>query len=387
MLTSLKKYKISAILALLILPFICGLLSGDCSEGKASYVRVAVMQNAKTLSIAIKGFYNISDPDTGRIIFRGKNLRSTAKGYKNGISLGKVAFSLPKIMLEADDAEAIVINSRRFKGGMQLVRDKNSQISAINYIEIEDYVKGILYNEASHYWPMEALKAQAVISRSFALFKMKESSLRDYDLTSDIYSQVYGGKASERARTNLAVDQTKGLALIYKGKLFPTYFHATCGGHTEDAAILWNTDIPPLKGVTCNFCKDSPHYNWHLVISFKEIADKLAGSVYNIRGLKDIKIAGRNNSGRVISLILVGDDKDVRIPAKDFRNILGPNVIKSTSFNLSIVKQDAVFEGNGWGHGSGLCQWGAYFMSKQDYGFEQILKYYYPGADVKAFRF
>lgn len=384
MVTSLRKRKIPIILALIILLFTLGIILGNCSEGRTSYIRVAIIQNVKTLNIVVKGFYEISDPQAGRVIFRGKNLRTTVAGYKNGISLGRISFNLSRILFKADDAEAIVINGRRFKGSMKLVKDESSQLSVINYIEIEDYVKGILYNEASHYWPMEVLRAQAVISRSFALFKMEENSLRDYDVTSDIYSQVYGGRASERQRTNLAVDQTKGLALIYKGKLFPTYFHATCGGHTEDAASLWQTDLPPLKGVTCSFCQDSPHYNWHLVISLKEIADKLAGSGYNTGGLKDIKIAGINNSGRVIDLILIGDNKDTRIPAKDFRNILGPNVIRSTNFDLSVVKQDAVFEGTGWGHGVGLCQWGAYFMAKQGYSFGQILKYYYPGTDVKA---
>jgi len=384
MVTSLKKRRIPIILALIILLFACGFISGNCSEGRGSYIRVAIIQNAKTLNISIKGFYDISDLQTGQIIFRGKNLRTTATGYKSGISLGKIAFNLPEILLETDDTDAIIINGRRFKGGMKLVKNENLQLSAINYIEIEDYIKGILYNEASHYWPMEALKAQAVISRSFALFKMEESVLRDYDLTNDIYSQVYGGRASERMRTNLAVDQTRGLALIYNGKLFPTYFHATCGGHTEDAARLWQTDIPPLKGVTCSFCQDSPHYNWHLVISLKEIADKLAGAGYSIGDLKDIKIAGRNDSGRVIDLILVSDDKDMHISAKDFRNVFGPNVIRSANFNLGVIKQDVVFEGIGWGHGVGLCQWGAYFMAKQGYNFEQILKYYYPGTNVKA---
>ncbi|MDP2940790.1 MAG: cell division protein, partial [Candidatus Omnitrophota bacterium] len=101
---------------------------------------------------------------------------------------------------------------------------------------------------------------------------------------------------------------------------------------------------------------------------------------------KDIKILGRDNSGRVTDLELVSDKRTARLPAKDFRIIIGPNFIRSTNFNVSALDGDFVFEGIGWGHGVGLCQWGAYFMAKEGHPAEEILKYYYPGAEITSLK-
>jgi stage II sporulation protein D len=211
---------------------------------------------------------------------------------------------------------------------------------------------------------------------------MQENKSCDFDATSDIYSQVYGGKTSERARTNKAVEETKGMVLTYKGNIFPTYYHATCAGKTEDASILWDIDIAPLKGITCNFCKDSPHFRWHAVLPLGEIEDKINRAGYKIKNIKDILILNRDASSRITNLQIITNQNDKEISAKDFRNAIGPNLIRSTNFNLRVVNRDAVFEGLGWGHGVGMCQWGAYFMAKQGYTFEQILQYYYPGCQL-----
>jgi stage II sporulation protein D len=231
---------------------------------------------------------------------------------------------------------------------------------------------------------MEALKAQAVASRTYAMYQMQENKDNDYDVTSDIYSQVYGGKASERFRTSQAVDETDSQILTFEGKVFPAFFSATCAGHTEDASLLWDTDLTPLKGVVCGFCRESPHYNWHYVFSLPEIEDKLAQSGRSIKGISQISILGRDNSGRITDLKITSAQEETKIAAKDFRNIIGPNIIRSTNFNVTVVDSDAVFEGLGWGHGAGLCQWGAYFMAKQGYKYEEILKFYYPQAEISS---
>jgi stage II sporulation protein D len=285
-----------------------------------------------------------------------------------------------KILIKADDPEAICVNERRFRGNIQFIKKDNARFLAINYIELEDYIKGVLYHEASHYWPMEALKAQAVAVRTFALYQMQENASLDYDVTSDIYSQVYGGKTSERYRTNRAVAQTSGQILVYQDKVFPAYYHATCGGHTEDASLLWKTDIVPLKGVVCGFCKDSPHFNWHYVLSLAQIQEKLAGAGYKAGNIKDVVILNRNKSGRATDLKIITTQQEMKISAKDLRNILGPNMVRSLDFTVNIIDHDIVFEGLGWGHGVGMCQWGSYFMAKQGRNYQEILKYYYPGS-------
>ncbi|MFH1413665.1 MAG: SpoIID/LytB domain-containing protein [Candidatus Omnitrophota bacterium] len=363
-----------------------GTLSLSASADSQDPVRVLVSENVQYLSLQVKGRYKIVDPDSGDILSRGKNLKTTVTGYEKGIILDRENFFMNKIFLCVEADDEIVINGRRFRGKIKFLKDAKSKISVINFVDMEDYIKGILYHETSHYWPMEALKAQAIASRTFVVYKMEERKIHEFDVTSDIYSQVYGGKTSERYRTNNAVDQTKGKIIIYQGRAVPAFFHATCAGNTERASVLWSVDIPPLKGVKCGFCDQSPHFNWHYDLSLGQIKDKLVNSGYKIDQIKDIIILGRNNSGRIRDLKLVGDSSELIISAKDFRNIIGPNIIRSTNFDVNIVRQDAVFEGYGWGHGVGLCQWGAYFMAKNNATAEQILKYYYPKSEISLIR-
>ena len=369
------------IILIIILVVSCQLSVLSCFGQLPRYVRVAIFQELSSLRLKIKGSYEIIDSTNNKVLIRGRNLNTTVTVYPQGILLGNTRAKTDKFLIKPYYPQPVIINGRSFRGDIQLIKS-NTKLSAVNHIDLEDYVKGISVRETSHYWPFDSLKAEVIVFRTFALYKMQENAHKDFDLTSDIYSQAYGGRAAERYRINKAVDETKGLALTYRGKIFPSFYHATCGGYTDDAALLWNVDTPPLKGVSCNFCQDSQHFKWHSVLSLKEVNDALVKGGLRIEDIKDIIILGRHKSGRITDLKIVTVKKDATISAKDFRNTLGPNVIKSTNFQVKLVDHDAVFEGFGWGHGVGLCQWGAYFMAKQGYTYEQILEYYYPGAQV-----
>ena len=346
-------------------------------------MRVRILAPAQTFSLKIEGRYEVRDSADKPVLYRGKYIHSTVTAHPGGILISGKNFPTDRLSISTRDG-LILVNGRAFRGDIRIIRDASSRMSVVNYIGLEDYVKGILYHEVSHYWPMEVLKAQAIVSRSYACYQMKENSSGDFDLTNDTYSQVYGGSVSERQRTNRAVDQTAGKVLFYKGVIMPAFFHATCGGRTEDASRLWKVDMSPLKGVPCDFCKDSPHYKWHEVMFTGEIRQRLVDSGKRLGVIKDIRILNRDNSNRIIDLEIISTNGNLVIPAKDFRNIVSPNTIRSTNFEVGITGTDAVFEGFGWGHGVGLCQWGAYFMAKQGYSADKILEYYYPGSDVKT---
>jgi len=354
---------------------------------QAENVRVRIIQNTETLALKINGPYEITDSRGKRVLYRGKDIKTTVTTYKGGILIGDRQFNTYKVSLEADSSNIIMINDRMFRGKIQLIINDDANLTVVNCIGLEDYVRGILYHEVSHYWPMEALKAQAVVSRTYVIYQMRQNKLKSYDVTSDIYSQVYGGMTSERYRTNEAVEATRGGILTYQNKAFPTYYSSTCGGHTEDASLLWNIDITPLKGVPCGFCKDSPQFDWHYVLSLEELEDKLINAGFKIRNIKHIEILGRDKSGRITDLKIASDKKDLKVSSKELRNTIGPDIIRSTNFKVSVVGKDVVFEGFGWGHGVGMCQWGAYFMAKQGSTYSQILKYYYPGSNVKTIQF
>ena len=387
MVSPLKKvigYRLLVICVIMFLAYHLSPIAYHQAYAQSSkYVRVAIVQDVSSLRLKVKGSFEIVDSASNKVLKRGKDLNTTVTVYSGGIFLGNTKSKTDKLFIKPYYPESVIINGRIFRGDIQLIKN-NMKLSVINHIDLEDYVKGISVRETSHYWPIDSLKAEVIVFRAFALYKMQENSQKDFDLTSDVYSQVYSGRAAERYRINKAVDETRGLVITYKGKIFPAFYHATCAGHTDDASLFWNIDMPPLKGVSCNFCQDSPHFKWHNVLSLVEVKDALVKGGLRIENIEDIIILGRDKSGRITDLKIAADKKDMKISAKDFRNILGPNIIKSTNFQVKVIDHDAVFKGFGWGHGVGLCQWGAYFMAKEGYTYKQILEYYYPGTQVSS---
>ena len=381
----ISEMKIKLTFIFLLILIIPALVVAKASAESHPDVRVAIVQGVETINLKVTGAYEVTNPSKSKVLYQGRILITTVTSYRAGILIGEKSFNADWILIVGKGDSLIFINGRTFRGEILIIRENNGMLTAVNRIGLEDYIRGILYNEASHYWPMEALKAQAIVSRTYAVYSMQQNKFKAFDVTNDVYSQVYGGSKSERFRTNQAVDETLGKVIVFEGKIIPAYFHATCGGHTEDASLLWKINIPPLKGVVCGFCKDSPHFNWHEVIFTGDLRQDLVDAGYHIGVIKNIIPTGRDESGRIRDLLIINKKNDLIISAKDFRNIIGPNLIRSTNFNVSVIGTDAVFEGIGWGHGVGLCQWGAYFMAKNGSTAEQIIRYYYPKTDVKTF--
>lgn len=353
-------------------------------EGGANPVlRVLVLDNRDSITLAVKGSYRVYSTTADKLLTGGYIIHTKIKASDSGIMFGSKDFKFSKIRISVPDGSLIYIDGRSFRGSIDIIKKENMKLSAINRITLEEYLYGVLYNEISHRWPIEAIKAQAVAARTFALYQMRQNKSGDYDLTNDIYSQVYSGATSERWSTTRGVKLTKGQVLVYNGDIFPTYYHATCGGRTEDASNLWNINIPPLKGVECSFCKESPHYKWSRNIPLPEIEKKLNGSGYKVGRIKSVTILSRNASGR-IDKIEIKDDADVTciLTAKEFRQILGPNDVRSANFEASLGNGKLSLSGIGWGHGVGMCQWGAKGMSEKSGKYDEILKHYYPGTEI-----
>lgn len=358
----------------------------QAQESKPVLIRIAVFQDLKEFKLSIKGEFQIAELSTGRVLFTAKNLNeSIVKDLPDGIQIGSQKYSENKIAITSFYEAVIYINRQRFRGAINLIHTPDKKLLVVNVVDLEDYVKGVLYHEVSHRWPIEALKAQAVAARTYALYRMKSSKDKDFDLTNDIYSQVYGGKNSERYRSNLAVEGTRKKILTFQGKILPAYFHAACAGHTEDVSELWKEDLLPLKGVKCPFCVNSPHYRWKKNFRSKDVQDKLNKNGYPIGLIQDIRVQERNPGGRVRLLkITARDGQTVLISGKDFRNIVGPNDIRSNNYEVIMVGYYFDLLGYGWGHGVGLCQWGAFEMARQRYKYDDILGFYYPAVKIQS---
>ncbi len=351
---------------------------------KGHWIRIAILNEQKDVLVSIRSHYQIINPLSGEVLVTGRRLKATRIIWNDqGIEFAGKVYPEERIRFVPKKDVTIQVRNqeRRYRGMIDVIRKKEGHLIIVNTIELEDYIKGVLYHEVSHRWSMEALKVQAVCARTYALYQMKVNLKKDFDVTSDIYSQVYGGRNSERFRTNLAVEKTQGQILMYQDKILPTYYHATCGGYTEDVKELWEHDLAPLKGVRCDFCTHSPHYLWKRNFRSKDIQDQLNQLGYKIGLIKEIQIIEQNKSGRVKKLqILDRDGKAITISGKDFRSLVGPNHLKSNNYVVEMKGYYFNVIGKGWGHGVGMCQWGSFGMSTRQYKYKEILQYYYPGS-------
>ena len=354
------------------------------------YVRVAILNNVNELSFSIRGKYTILDIRSGAVLEEGRSLReSLLSTHPVGIAINGKDYPLRKIRLTStkDITLYLADKPQRYRGALDIIETQSKKFLVVNTIELEQYIRGVLYHEVSHRWPMEAMKAQAVAARTYALYQMKKNKSDEYDVTGDIYSQVYGGKNAERFRTNIAVKRTQGEILVYRNKVLPAYFHASCGGHTESARNIWGENLPPLAGVPCSFCALAPHANWKRNLRSKDIQEKLGANGYPMGPIADIRVLSRDESGRINNLLFTAlDGKTTTIPGIKFRQIIGPNVIKSNKYEILMKGYYFDLIGKGWGHGVGMCQWGAHQMSGERHTYGEILSFYYPGAGIVDYR-
>lgn len=357
--------------------------AGPSASSQEPVVRIRILDDMDSVTLDSRSTYTVLATDSQKILKKGSYFPVKIAADKNGLAVAGKSVNAPAVTISADDGADISVDKRTFRGSIDIAEKDGRKLMVINRVPLEAYLYSVLRHEVSPHWPLECLKAQAIIARTFALYQVRISKDKPYDMTSDIYSQVYGGSASEKWTTTRAVKLTRGKVLTYKDDIFPTYYHATCAGRTEDASNIWKIDIPPLDGAECGFCYHSPHYRWTREITPQEMGKALRAQGYQMGDVTDIKVLGRNKSRRVEKLQMRdAANKTVIIYAKDFRHMLGPNAIKSTNFY--VIKKDGRFmvEGFGWGHGAGMCQWGAYKMSKDGATAEEILKRYYPGASI-----
>lgn len=347
-------------------------------------VRVLLFENKPDFLLTVKGGYKILD-------FVGRKPLSVSKGLyavrvrakAEGLFVAGVRFP-ESIEIIPDKPLDIYVNNVPFYGSMVVHRRDTQSLSVVNRIGLEEYLYGVLAHEVGAWWPIESLKAQAVAARSYAMYQLKTRKDRLFDVYNDQASQMYRGAASDRSKNSKAVDETRGQVLVYAGQILPAFYHATCGGMTRDASELWKLDLAPLKGgVACRACWFSPHFAWETRLSGKEIESILNEHEVRVSGLEGLEVASRTPTERVETLRVRGLGQEQILSAKNFRLWVGPTVIRSEVFDIESQRGKWVFKGRGWGHGVGLCQWGALGMAIARKDYESILDFYYPGAVIR----
>ena len=282
--------------------------------------------------------------------------------------------------IEADASSFIRVNDRPFRGRLRIYREKAHRLSVVNALDLEDYLRGVIREEISPQWPQETLKAQAVVARTFALRQVIDNGGQRFHLKSTTDSQVYGGRQREDDRCDCAVQDTAGIVLTYKGKPLPAFYHAACGGHTEDVADVWSYSHPSLQGVPCSYCLYHPVYNWEATIKREDVRRALLRGGCQLGEVEAILPLVRSETGRILQLEIRHAGGRIMMEGKKFRQYLGYDLIRSTNFSVKRNNGGFAFSGKGWGHGVGFCQWGAKGMAERAFSYEEILYHYYPGA-------
>jgi stage II sporulation protein D len=280
----------------------------------------------------------------------------------------------------------ITVNGQKYRGSMEIVEDVKGTLTVINEVELEDYVMGVLAGEVPRDWPLEALKAQAIAARTFAVLKKREAQVRrdSYDMENTSFYQVYQG--SDKVNDNIAkaVASTRRDIATYRGAPIMAFFHSNCGGSTTRAIGVWSSNQPYLQNVHCPYGNNGPHFRWRSEVPMDDLVRKLRSAGISLSDIVRISAVEHDESGRMLKLsILDAEGRSRTMKGSAFRMALGPDLIRSTRFDAVVEGEKAVFNGKGWGHGVGLCQEGACAMAYKGYGCFDILRYYYRGITIE----
>lgn len=360
------------------------------------HIGLSAYQEAQFVPIAVDGNFEITTLDGKTVVQEGSLLPLTdVSADASGLNVGSVRTGVDVIdILPAYDGTLKVAN-RYYRGKLRLYRTAGNRVSAVNIVDTESYLAGVIGAEMMLVWPVEALKAQAVAARSYAMWEMKRtrdsSPNRLYDMLDDASAQCYLGRERESQKAREVVEATRGVVLVFAGRLVPTFYHSTCGGHTSAA---WRVGFPvpdttPLMGVRCDYCKDSKYYNWKYTITTANMAAALQPAKKNRRAVEAITPLDADAGGRLftVAIRLAGSEKDQTMTVRDFRRAIGPNKLRSALFTVTRRGTKFEFVGRGWGHGVGLCQYGAFKLAENGFEYIDILRYYFPGAEaVRLYR-
>lgn len=348
-------------------------------------IRVAIVTDAARARIEIRMPYEVRDIASGRVIAEGASLgESEVTRGKGGFNLGRLFVPAERIQVVAQIDGTIGVNGKAYRGKMAFVPTGEKTFAIVNYVNLEHYVASVVSGEMYSDWPEAALRAQSVAARTYALWRLDQKGKKaEWDLTAGKESQMYPGLSGEIAATRKAAQDTFGVVLTYEGKIFAAYYHSACGDYTASVQdVFGEEEIPPLAGVTCRNCQESPFYRWTVNVSQEEMIERLKSAGFAVEQISDVKVVELDQSGRAKSVEIDTGKKKFYVKPGELRKIFGTDRIRSTAFSIALEGGVFVIKGAGWGHGVGMCQWGAYGLAKLGFDAEGILRIFYPESEI-----
>ena len=336
-----------------------------------NFVRVLISVENRPFRVESKSELKVKLKKSGRLIY--------------GMNTGRLVF-YPDKMDETYTVESVdstlFLNGKGYRGKFDL-HCVLGKIHVVNVVNIEEYLYSVVPSEMPSSWNIEALKAQAVASRTYTYYYLlRDDSKKIYDVDATTSFQVYRGIASEADSSTEAVKATSGIIMTYNHEPVLAYFHSTSGGRTADDRYVWKgADLPYLQGVKCTYSKNSPHYKWELKLTVTEIETALKRK-YSMTGrIKGLSF--KKCDGRVYEVVITHENGTVTMSGNDFRLMVSPVKLKSTFFNSKRRGGALYISGRGWGHGVGMCQWGAKGRAESGQKYRKILSVYYRGINFK----
>ncbi len=273
------------------------------------------------------------------------------------------------------------LNGRDYAGRLVVIRNGEGLLAVVNELPLEDYLVGVLRAESNERWPQEALRAQAIVSRTYAAYHRMINADKPYHIVASTAHQQFAGVVATTSPIWAAVQETRGQILRWEGELFPAFYHTNSGGYTEDPRTVFAArNMPGLQPVVCHLATGSPHFQWNLDLRLADLGEALRRNGVAVGAVRSIEVTERTVSLRATVVTVRGTAGTQRLRGNDFRRMVGYDTLKSTLFAVAIDGELARFAGRGYGHGVGMCQWGAKGMAEQGSTARDILTFYYPGA-------
>ncbi|MFH0910958.1 MAG: SpoIID/LytB domain-containing protein [Planctomycetota bacterium] len=374
-----------------------------------SQIRVLVRSGLSEAALTVSGGYEIlsEPPDPAKPVLgavresSAPSVTVSVRPTEQGLKLGRNETPYAAVRIRALQGARLAVNGEDI--GKEVVLRRVSMkpgsasgpfaLQVVARVGIEEYLAGVIPNEMYTHWPLEALRAQCVASRTYALYKMRTRTHLDWDVYNTVASQVWKPSPQGSPIVNMAVNSTRGIVMTDNFRLFPAYFSAQCGGETKNAErVFISRHIAPLTGVRCPYCLGRPGAeNWTFSLPVEEIENRLKNGGYPVGLIRNIQALDENgrilrSRGRVYDVTLEheveGKVRMLTLPLENvFRRLVGAGrgELASSYFSVSVRDGLATFTGRGFGHGVGLCQYGAQYLAKEGKSYQEILEYYYGG--------
>ncbi len=371
-------------------------------------IGVVIVQGAHQVSLSSNGPYRVVIGRRSSVFRRDTRTVVSLKGGELAVRLGgnrSVKHPALPVLLIPREGRLAAVDGKPYRGQLR-VEPGPGGLRVVNVVNLEDYLKGVLPCELGPVsLPiLEAAKAQAIAARSYALSHAKGLWGDSYHHEATQADQVYGGVGAESELATRAVEETRGLVATYRGEPIEAKYSSTCGGWTSSVEDCWGTEpLPYLTSVYDGrqgiftrgepFCQGSPHFKWLVRWKWSDFFRRVRENLPPLLGkpldsigkVVSVKVKGRDGSKRVKVVEVKTTNGTYLFTKGDIRKVLRTprGMLKSRAFRLHLRGDEVVAEGGGYGHGAGMCQWGAMGMAKRGYNFREILNHYYRGAEIR----